>query len=143
MSAVTATLAGRRAAERQMIDSVIVTRVVGMIEDPDTGKVSDVTETIYPLPSWPADHPWKRGPAKRQTYEAYEQTPQAGAHVFTVQRYSIHFPVGSFVPAPGDIATWTTSALDPDLPGTVDRITGLFNKTMATSMRVYAEEVVA
>lgn len=119
------------AAERQMVDTVIATRVVGTAEDPETGKVVDVTVTLY------------EGRAKRQTYEAYEQTPQGGAHVYVVQRYTIHFPVGSFVPAPGDIATWTASVLDPDLPGTVDRITGLFNKSMATSMRVYAEETVA
>ena len=114
-----------------MVDSVVVTRVVGTTEDPDTGKVVDVTEVVY------------EGKAKRQTYEAYEQTPQSGAHVYTVQRYSLHFPVGSFAPAPGDIATWTSSVLDPDLPGTRDRITGLFNKSLATSMRVYVEEQVA
>lgn len=134
---------GRRRAVKNFVDTVIVTRVVGTVEDPDTGRVSDVTETIYPLPSWPADHKWKHGPAKRQTYEAYEQSPQAGAHVYTVQRYSAHFPVGSFIPAPGDIITWLTARNDPDLPGTVDRVTGLFNKTAASSMRVFVDELVA
>lgn len=134
---------GRRRAVKNFTDTVIVTRVVGIVEDPDTGKVSDATETVYPLPSWPADHQWKRGPAKRQTYEAYEQNPQAGAHVYTVQRYSAHFPVGAFVPEPGDIITWASSKNDPDLPGTVDRITGLFNKSHASSMRVFVDEVVA
>lgn len=114
-----------------MVDTVIVRRVAGIDTDPFTGKDTPTYATLY------------EGKAKRQTYEAYEANPQGGEHVYTVQRYSIHFPVGSFIPAPGDVATWLTSALDPDLPGTVDRITGLFNKSFATSMRVYAEELVA
>ena len=122
---------GRRRARKNMVDTCVVTRVVGTAEDPVTGEVVDVKEVIY------------EGRAKRQTYEAYEQSPQAGGHVYTVQRYSAHFAVASFIPAPGDVITWMTSRNDPDLPGTVDRVTGLFNKTAASSMRVFVDEMVA
>lgn len=122
---------GRRRARKNFVDEVVVTRVVGTTEDPVTGKVVDVAEVVH------------EGLAKRQTYEAYEQNPQSGAHVYTVQRYSAHFPIGAFTPEPGDVITWISSRYDPDLPGTVDRITGLFNKTHASSMRVFVDELVA
>lgn len=134
---------GRRRARRLMTGTVRVDRVIAVVTDPITGVDTPTYATVYPDPAWGPDHRWARGPAKRQTYEAYEGNPQAGGHIYTVQRYSAHFPIGAFIPEPGDIVTWLTSKYDPDLPGTVDRITGLFNKEAASSMRVFVDEQVA
>lgn len=131
---------GRRRARKLLTDTAIVERIVAVVPDPLTGKDVPTYQTIYPDPTWPPTHPLARGPAKRQTYEAYEQNTTTGAHLNTSQRYAAHFVVGSFVPAPGDRITWLTSKNDPDLVGTVDRISGLFNKSAASSMRVFVDE---
>ena len=118
----------RAHADSLMPDTCTVSRASGE-RDPRTGE--PVRTEVY------------SGRAKRQSYESYEQSPEAGNHLFAVQRYSAHFPVGSFEPAPDDLIVWTASVHDPDLPGTRDRITGLFNKSFATAQRVFVEEVVA
>lgn len=120
----------RAAAVDLMTDTCRVTRKGEPVTDPTTGDVTIPETTVY------------EGRAKRQTYEPHESVLEAAGHTATVQRYSVHFPVGSFVPAVGDVVEWLTAAHDPDLPGTRDRITGLFNKTFATSQRVYVDEVV-
>lgn len=131
---------------RSEIDSALL-ELRGHAESlmPDTCTVSraDPNGAVDPATGEPERVQVYSGPAKRQTYESYEQSPEAGGHMFAVQRYSVHFPVGSFEPAPDDVIVWTASAHDPDLPGTRDRITGLFNKSFATAQRVYVEEVVA
>ena len=124
----------RAHAESLMPDTCTVSRATvdedgQLVRDPRTGE--PVRSEVY------------SGKAKRQGYEAYEQSPEAGGHMFAVQRYSVHFPVASFEPAVDDLIVWTASVHDPDLPGTRDRITGLFNKSLATAQRVYVEEVVA
>lgn len=123
-------LRGRRAAERLMLDTVLVVRLTDGPDDPLTGAPTKTELVLY------------SGKAKRQTYEAYEENPVAGGHRFTVQRYSVHFPVAAFRPLPGDLIRWVESVMDPDLPGSTDRVTGLFNKSFATSMRVYVDETV-
>lgn len=120
---------GRRRAERCMVDTCVVTRVTGETTD-DDGAVVVTREQVY------------EGKAKRQTYEGYEQTPNSGGHTFTVQRYSTHFPVGSFKPQVGDLIEWVACPMDPDREGTQDRITALFNKSLATAQRVFVDELV-
>ncbi len=117
----------RRRAEALMLDTALVERLVGATTDPETGDVTDTYETVY------------EGPAKRQTYEPYEQTPEAGGSEFTVQRYAAHFPVGAFVPEVGLRVTWTASRLDPNLVGKVDRVVALLHKTAATAYRLGVE----
>lgn len=128
MTAESATLAGREAARRQMIDLCQVSR-----EDPDA-PVDDATGErgrvfVY------------AGPAKSQTYEAYEQTPEAGGHNYTVQRYRADFPVGSFTPEVGDVIEWTSCPLDPARVGVKERITAPFNKSLATAQRVFVDRM--
>lgn len=119
---------GRTLAESLMVDACRVTR-----EDPD-GEVDDQTGarprvTVY------------EGRAKSQTYEAYEQTPEAGGHRYTVQRYAVHFPVGAFVPEVGDVVEWTACPYDASRVGVRERITAPFSKSLATAQRVFVDRM--
>ncbi|GMA26196.1 hypothetical protein GCM10025864_39550 [Luteimicrobium album] len=120
----------RANAEALMIDTCTVRRIVGSTEDPTTGAPVDTYEDVY------------QGKAKRQSEAQYEVTPDIGEAVFTVQRYLAHFPVGAFLPNVGDVIEWTACPEDPLRAGTKDRIVGRFNKSLATAMRVYVEQVV-
>lgn len=83
-----------------------------------------------------------RGPAKLQTYEGHERTASVGASTLVEQRSSLHFPVGSFLSRPGDLAT-CESSLDPLLVGRQVRLTQTYPvKEYATAYRVFVDEVV-
>ena len=85
--------------------------------------------------------PIYEGRCKVQTYEGYEQTPEAGGARVTVQRYRVDFPA-SMIARPGDLVTITASAADPHLVGKRYRVTAPFNKSHATSSRCFVDEVV-
>lgn len=132
MSAESAVIQGRAAAEALMVDACTIARVTGPAGpiDPDTGvKAPPPTATVY------------SGRCRVQTYEAHESTPDTGAHVYTVQRYAIHIPVGSDVQV-DDQATITASALDPDLVSRSYRVVALLHKTHATAQRLAVDEIV-
>lgn len=114
MSARTAVLAGRRAAEALMTDRATVTRPTVTTGE---GGLDELTET----PVW-------SGPCKVQTYEAHETAANAAGALVTIQRYSIHLPhhvdavrVGDLIRVAGYLSVF--------------RVTGLFDKTHVTSRR--------
>lgn len=113
-----------------MVDSCRVTRKGDAVTDSTTGVVAVPEMTVY------------EGKAKRQTYEGYEAERDVAGHSATIQRYAAHFPIGSFVPAVGDVIEWLTSQNEPDMAGTKDRVAGLFNKSFATAQRVFVDELV-
>lgn len=115
---------GRRAAVSKMVDRCRVHRGVG-----ESDEVTGVTPTVIAY----------EGRALSQTYEAYEQNPEAGGHSFTVQRYAVHFPWDAFVPKVGDIVEWTSCPLSPERVGTRERITAPFDKTLHTALRVFVD----
>lgn len=81
------------------------------------------------------------GRGKLQSYEGHEQRTGLSSATVVVQRLSIHFPVGSFDPQPGDVATCTAST-DPAIVGRVYRIAQAWPvKEHATSYRVFVDEV--
>lgn len=111
-----------------MLDSVTVSRI--------TGPVNELTgvaprSTVY------------TGKCKVQTFEAYEQTPEAGGHGYTIQRYYLHIPVGSYAPAVGDLATVSSATLDANLAGTELRVVALLHKSQATAYRLAVTNEVA
>ena len=125
------TMAGRRASLATMIDTCIVERVTGETTDAD-GNVTTTYVTVY------------AGPAKRQTYEAQESSPEAGGATYTVQRYADHLPLDGWAaggPRVGDVVTWTDCPLDPERVGTKDRVVALLHKTAATAYRLGVEAV--
>lgn len=130
--------AGRRAAESTFRDSCTITVPGDDDPDPMTGESPRVT--VYPDPSWPADHPWKRGPCKVQSFNAQETNPEAAGAVFTVQRYRVDVPVGSFEPIVGAEVTMGAVVFDPLLTGRTYRVVGLLHKTAATAYRLAVEE---
>lgn len=114
MSARTAVIAGRRAAEALMVDKATVTR-------PTVTTGADGLDHIEETPVW-------AGPCKVQTYEAHETAANAGGALVTIQRYSIHLPhhvdavrVGDLIRVAGYLSVF--------------RVTGLFDKTHVTSRR--------
>ena len=80
-----------------------------------------------------------QGQCKVQTYEPYERNPELGGATVTVQRYSVHVPVGSFEPEIGQVVTITAAALDPHLAGNKFRVVSLLHKTAATAYRLGVE----
>lgn len=132
---------GRTVAVELMVDACTVGRPNGTpVTDPDTGEVTAPLAPVYPDPEWPDEHPWKHGPCKVQTYEAQESNPEAGGATFTVQRYAVHVPVGSFAPQTGDVVEITATEFDPNLVGRKYRVVALLHKSMATAYRLGVEE---
>lgn len=125
MTAASALRKGRRMAESLMVDSVSVVRPSGAV-DPITG--APVTSAVY------------SGPAKVQTYEAFEKQPELGGGTVTVQRYTIHVPVGAYVPRVNDVVTVTAAVLDANLVGRRYVVSGLLHKSFATSYRLLVDD---
>ena len=125
MSARAAIMQGRRMAERLMVDSWVVYRLDMDDVDPLTGEA--VRVTVY------------EGKGRLQSYEGYEQTPEVIGHTSTVQRMSLHLPVGPYRPQVGHVAVCAES-LDPNLVGTQYRMTqDAPFKTHATAYRVFVD----
>lgn len=114
MSARTAILAGRRAAEALMTDKATITRPTVTVSDDG---LDYVTET----PVW-------EGRCKVQTYEAHETAANAAGALVTIQRYSIHLPHSVDMVRVGDLIRVAGYL-------SVFRVTGLFDKTHVTSRR--------
>lgn len=132
MSAESAVLQGRAAAEAIMRDSCTITRVTG-----EPGPINEETGEREPAPTTTV----YSGKCRVQTYEPQESTPDSGAHTYTVQRYAIHVPVGTPAQVDDDI-TITASVMDPDLVGRRYVVTALLHKSFATANRLAVEEIV-
>lgn len=79
------------------------------------------------------------GPARLQSFEGYEQTPEVIGHQATVQRMSLHLPVGDYRPQVGHVAV-CVSSIDPRLVGTGYRMTqDAPFKSVATAYRVFVD----
>lgn len=130
MSALSAVLAGRRAAEALMVDSVKIERVLDTVPDPLTGKDVTTYETVY------------EGKVKAQSFAAYEQNPVSADHMFTVQRLTLHIPVGAYRCQVGDVATIVESPVDPLLEDRQYRVAQEAPfKTFATSYRIFVDYI--
>ncbi|KRD36811.1 hypothetical protein ASE27_10165 [Oerskovia sp. Root918] len=131
MSAGGAIARGRRMAERLMVDTCLVQRVVGETTNEETGAVEPLLETVY------------SGPCKLQNQSQYEMGAEAGGHMSVEQRSLVHFPVGSFQVRHGDLCTFTASVA-PGVAGQKYRLQGETPyRTFETAYRVYAVQEVA
>ena len=108
MSARAAIMQGRRMAETLMVDTWAVYKLDKEQVDPLTGEALRVL--VY------------EGKGKLQSYEGYEQNPESIGHTATVQRMSLHLPIGTYRPQVGHVAV-CVSSLDPNLNGTEYRMT--------------------
>lgn len=123
----------REAAESMMTDTWTVYRTGAEVLNETTGNYEPVTTTVYD------------GPGKLQSFESYEQTPEAGGHQFTQMRPTLHLPVNesSANVRPDDVAVCTASTMDADLVGTEVTVNGVQSKTYMTARRFPVTEVVA
>lgn len=129
MAVLDAVRRGRRAAERLMTDQCVVRRPTGeTATDPDTFEVHPVYEVVY------------ESRVKVQSYEGYERAAESAGASVTVQRSSVHFPVGAFRTRPGDVVT-ITAATDAFLVGRSFRVVQEAPyKSLATAYRVFVDE---
>ena len=111
-----------------MVDACTVSRVTGTSTDPLTGASVPTLEPVY------------EGRCKVNTYEPYERNPTVGGGTVTVQRYSVHVPVGSFAPEVGQVVDITSASFDENLAGRSFRVVALLHKTAATAYRLSVEE---
>jgi hypothetical protein len=131
VSAGSAALAGRVAAERMMTDTVLIRRRTGWGPiNETTGVKSPTYLTVY------------TGKCRIQSYQPFESTPVAGGQQFTVQRTALHIPVTVLGVAIDDVAIMQTSPMNPALVGRAFRIAGLHHKTNQTSQRLMVDELV-
>jgi hypothetical protein len=129
MSALAATLAGRRAAERLMVDSCTVRRKTGESRNEDTGAVTPVYgTTVY------------AGKCRLQLRGLAGQSPDSGEQRIDILRGELQLPI-SVVGVRVDDRVDFTSSLDPDLVGRVFRVADLMHATHKTARRVPVEEV--
>lgn len=118
----------RAQAESMMQDTCTVTRGGADVFNPDTGQYEPAPgETIY------ADK------CRIQAGGTQAANPEAGGAVFTVEKPELQLPFGTSLEV-GDQAV-IDSSVNPALVGVAYRVTGLGQKTHATSSR-YAVEVV-
>lgn len=123
-----ATLAGRRQAEKIMVNTATITRNTGeTYTDPETYEVIPVVTTVYD------------GRCRVRTYSPQESTPESAGATITVQRYEVHFPAGTFQALVGDVVTITAAALDPYLVGRQFRVVALHHEALATAYRLGVE----
>ena len=83
------------------------------------------------------------GRCKVQTYEGHERpVGGSGGATSVEQRSTLHIPVGSFAPLPGDVVAMTAST-DPLMVGRLWRITQQYPvKEHATAYRAFLDELV-
>lgn len=130
MSVTSATRMGRRAAEKNMLDTCKVDRPNAKpVTDPVTGKVTRGSAEVY------------AGKCRLQQTLAQASTKEAGEHQFTEQGIQWQTPVGTGPFRKGDVVTMLTSEMDGQLVGKVYRVEQLFNKSQATSQRCRVVEV--
>ena len=73
--------------------------------------------------------------------QAFETTPEAGGHEFSVQSAQIHLPVGAVGARVNDVITVTASAHDPHLAGRTFRVSSPPAKSFASADRLGVVEI--
>lgn len=116
---------GRRRAKQLMPFKCKIERATGSETDRTTGKVTTQTVQVYGGEDG--------GRCKITSYEGHEQERDVVAFPATMQRLSIHLPIGKYEPHVGDIITIT------DTDGLDDRFLGMkFRVAQEAPYRTYA-----
>lgn len=124
MSAESALLAGRAAAESLMVDACTINRATGgSATNLVTGVVTDTKTTVY------------AGKCRVQSRALTAQSPDAGEASLALAQFEVQVPMSVVGVRTGDFVTITASALDPDLVGRSFRVTVPAHKTHATARR--------
>ena len=131
MSAVSAVLRGRTAAEALMVDTVAVTRLASETTDPETGVVTPTYATIYT----------GKGKVQRSGRQTTARPTDVGEAEVFLSRLEVHVPVSVVGISTDDIVTVTASLLDPDLVGQRFHVRQEAHKSFQTARRFGVEEI--
>jgi hypothetical protein len=129
MSATSAVLAGRRAAERLMRDACTITRAGTPVTNDATGQVTNTPTTVY------------SGKCRVQQTVPVSKPGNVGQAAVWLQRLELQVPMTATGIQSDDLVTITASALDADLVGRTFHVRELGHKSHMTSRRVQLEEV--
>ena len=128
MSALAATLSGRREAERLMVDTCTIRRQTGETRDASGAVTPVYGTTVY------------TGKCRLQLRGLASQSPDVGEQRIDILRGELQLPISVTGVAVDDQVTFDSS-LDPALGGRVFRVADLMHKTHATARRLPVEEV--
>ena len=129
MSATTAVLAGRRAAEASMVDACTIRRQTGTSTDDTTGVVTPTYSTVY------------AGKCRVQQKAPASKPGDVAQAAVWLQRSELQLPMSAPPARSDDRVDITASALDPNLPGTVYHVRDVGSKTHSTMRRYQIEQV--
>lgn len=122
--------AGRVLAEALMLDTCTAVRPAAPSTNATTGSVTTSSTSLY------------SGKCKVQAGGLSSSTPEVSGRVATVERPSVHVPVGAWTPMVGDVIT-ITAAQDAVMVGRLYRVAAIGLKSHATALRLGVEEVTA
>jgi hypothetical protein len=130
MSAASATLAGRRAAEALMQDTCTIARPGTVTFLPDGTYSTGDGDTVY------------AGKCKvQQRAGRMPPTPSQEGTELVLVALEVHIPADVVGVSVNDLVTITASLLDPTLPGRVYRVVDEPGKSFATARRLRCEEI--
>jgi hypothetical protein len=130
VSAQSATLAGRAAAERIMVDTCTITRVTGTSTDPDTGVITPTLTTIY------------TGKCRIKGLPvASAGRVDVGEASLVLAGYALQLPIAATGVLVDDQVQVIASVLDPGLPGRRFFVVSPAVGTHLTARRLQIREV--
>lgn len=128
MSALSATLQGREAAEALMLDSCVVRRLTGKTLDQTTLQYVETFAAVY------------EGRCRVRAPNVQDREAVAGERTVTLRQYVVSVPVAAEGVEVNDVVEVTASVLDPELPGTRLRVLGPAKGSTITARRFRCEE---
>lgn len=130
MSVERALAAGRRAAERLMVDTCTIRRRTGEATDPVSGEMTPTYDPVYS----------GKCRVQQSTGTAQAQAQEAGEANVLLTRFEVQVPMSVTGIQADDEVLVTASVHDPDLPGREFLVRGLAHKTHAVMRRIQCEE---
>ena len=143
MSAESAVLAGRVAAESLMVDACIIDRPVGdSVLNTTTGQMEQAYAVLYDGLT-----PGAGAKCRVQNPGTQAANPNAGEHQFVILGLILQLPIDATVYKIGDRVRITAAALDPALVDTLAgreiTVSSFVPKTHATKRLLVCDEVAA
>lgn len=125
----------RAYAQTRMRASCTIIRPGAPVTD-ENGDVTTPSTQIYPDPSWPEDHPLRRGPCyTRYPGLAFEQNADVGGASVVASRIVVRVPFGPIC-RPGDVVTITADPDNPQMVGARLQVASIDDQSQATAQRL-------
>lgn len=120
---------GRRAAEKNMIDTCTIRRPGQLVTDRQTGKVTQTSTPVY------------AGKCEVQSKNSSTANPEAGEHSYTVVSRQVKIPANAADVRDGDVVTLTSSVLNDFTAGKEYVVDGFTPDTYDTVTRLPVKEM--